>query len=244
MRSATSSPRTCAGALPRRVSRRRASRSSRRSRATGSTRCARSSRPRRTPRGWWSTSSPPMLAPHRLPFGRRSGSIPTAVRPLLDADARAAATRAAVEGALAVIDPPGVGRQVRSAVLARARRTGGSLLGRVVALLRWLTGQQRRSADPAAYLRDWRRRGSLGRAVNPVHAALVDASSRVPAGSRAAILRSLGTDDMEDAVTRALDGWRATRPPTFASRDRSCGRSSAPSSSRSARSSPSPSPGT
>ena len=131
------------------------------------------------------------------------------VRPLLDVEARAAATGAAVEGALAVMDPPGVGRQVQSAVLARARRTGGSLLGRVVALLLWLTGQQHRSADPAAYLRDWRRRGSLGRAVNPVRAALVDASSRVPAGSRAAILRSLGTDDTEDAVTRALD--RAAR---------------------------------
>ncbi len=131
------------------------------------------------------------------------------VRPLLDADARASATRAAVEGALAVMDPPGVGRQVQSAVLARARRTGGSLLGRVVALLLWLTGQQRRSADPAAYLRDWRRRGSLGRAINPVHSALVDASSRVPAGSRAAILRALGTDDTEAAVTRALDRGRA-----------------------------------
>ena len=127
------------------------------------------------------------------------------VRPLLDAGDRAAATRASVEGALAVMDPPGVGRQVQSAVLARARRTGGSLLGRVVALLLWLTGQQRRSADPAAYLRDWRRRGSLGRAINPVHAALVDASSRVPAVSRAAILRALGTDDTEAAVTRALD---------------------------------------
>jgi GTP-binding protein EngB required for normal cell division len=127
------------------------------------------------------------------------------VRPLLDVDARAAATRAAVEGALAVMDPPGVGRQVQSAVLGRARRTGGSLLGRVVALLLWLTGQQRRSADPAAYLRDWRRRGSLGRAVNPVHSALVDASSRLPAASRAAVLRSLGSDDTEDAVTRALD---------------------------------------
>jgi len=127
------------------------------------------------------------------------------VRPLLDVDARAAATLAAVEGALAVMDPPGVGRQVQSAVLARARRTGGSLLGRVVALLGWMTGQQRRSADPAAYLRDWRRRGSLGRAVNPVHAALVDASSRVPASSRAAILRSLGSDHTEAAVTSALD---------------------------------------
>lgn len=127
------------------------------------------------------------------------------VRPLLDVDARAAVTRSAVEGALSVMDPPGVARQVRSAVLGRARRTGGSLLGRVVALLAWMTGQQRRRADPAGYLRDWRRRGSLGRVVNPVHAALVDASTRVPAGSRAALLHSLGADDTEAAVTRALD---------------------------------------
>jgi hypothetical protein len=90
-------------------------------------------------------------------------------------------------------------------VLARARRTGGSLLGRAVALMMWVTGQQRRRGDPAGYLRDWRRRGSLGRAINPVHAALVEASTHVPSGSRAAILRSLGADDIEASITRALD---------------------------------------
>ena len=131
------------------------------------------------------------------------------IPPLVEPEARAAATRAAVEGALAVVDPSGLARQVQAAVLARARHTGGSLLGRAVALLMWITGQQRRSADPAGYLRDWRRRGTLGRAVNPVHATLVEASSRVPAGSRAAILRSLGADDTEAAITRALD--RAAR---------------------------------
>jgi GTP-binding protein EngB required for normal cell division len=139
-------------------------------------------------------------------LARAVGVAPgSSVEPLLPAEARAAATRAAVEGALAVIDPPGVARQVQAAVLARARHTGGSLLGRVIALLLWITGQQRRSADPAGYLRDWRRRGSLGRAVNPVHAALVEASGHVPARSRAAILRSLGADETEAAVTRALD---------------------------------------
>jgi GTP-binding protein EngB required for normal cell division len=127
------------------------------------------------------------------------------LRPLLAADARAAAARSAVEGALAVIDPPGIARQVQGAVLARARHTGGSLLGRVVALLMLMTGQQRRSADPAGYLRDWRRRGSLGRAVNPVYTALVDASGRVPAGSRAAILHALGAGELEASITRALD---------------------------------------
>jgi GTP-binding protein EngB required for normal cell division len=134
------------------------------------------------------------------------------VAPLLAPDARDRATRAAVTGALAVIDPPGVGRQVRAAVLWRARRSGGSLLSRVVALLGFLTGQRARRADPAAYMRDWRRRGSLGPTVNPVHAALVDAASRLPAASRPAILRALGADGIEAAVTRALDGVARDAP--------------------------------
>jgi GTP-binding protein EngB required for normal cell division len=127
-------------------------------------------------------------------------------RPLVDDGRRAEAVRAAVEGAMELVDPPGVARQVRLAVLGRARRSGGSLLGRVVALLGWLTGQTRRSADPAAYLRDWRRRGALGRALNPVHAALVEASASVPAGSRAALVATMRTADLEEDLTRALDG--------------------------------------
>lgn len=132
-----------------------------------------------------------------------------AYRPLLDSARRTEATRAAVAGALDLVDPPGVARQVQLAVLARARRSGGSLLGRVVALLGWLTGQSRRSADPAAYLRDWRRRGSLGRAVNPVHAALVEASAAVPSSSRSAVVSGLGAGQLEADVARALD--EATR---------------------------------
>lgn len=128
-----------------------------------------------------------------------------AYRPLLDAARRTEATRAAVSGALELVDPPGVARQVRLAVLGRARRSGGSLLGRVVALLGWMTGQSRRSADPAAYLRDWRRRGSLGRTVNPVHAALVEASAAVPSSSRSAVVDALGAQQLEADLARALD---------------------------------------
>ena len=127
-------------------------------------------------------------------------------RPLLDDGRRGEATRAAVAGAVELIDPPGVARQVQLAVLARARRSGGSLLGRVVALLGWLTGQSRRSADPGAYLRDWRRRGSLGRAVNPVSAALVDAVTSLPPRSRAALMAALGAAELEGDIGRALDG--------------------------------------
>ena len=132
-----------------------------------------------------------------------------AYRPLLDDARRAEATQAAVRGALDLVDPAGVARQVRLAVLGRARRSGGSLLGRVVALLGWMTGQSRRSADPAAYLRDWRRRGSLGRAVNPVQAALVEAAAAVPSSSRSAVVDALGAQQLEADLARALDA--ATR---------------------------------
>lgn len=126
-------------------------------------------------------------------------------RPLIDDDRRDAAMRASVEGALALIDPPGVARQVRVAVLGRARRVGGSLLGRIVAILGWITGQSRRTADPAAYLRDWRRRGSLGRAVNPVHAALIEASASVPSSARPALNSALRAGALEGELERALD---------------------------------------
>jgi GTP-binding protein EngB required for normal cell division len=126
--------------------------------------------------------------------------------PLLADARREASLREAVDAALLIVDPPGVSRQVQAAVLYRARRSGGSLLGRAVALLGVMTGQGRRDADPAAYLRNWRRRGSLGRVLNPVHAALVEASRGVPAATRPAILRALGADETEAAVTRALDG--------------------------------------
>ena len=72
-------------------------------------------------------------------------------------------------------------------MLARARGSGGSLLGRAVALLGWLTGQRRRSADPSAYLLGWRRRGTLGRVLNPVRAALVEAAAALPPAARPAV---------------------------------------------------------
>ncbi|HUF06996.1 MAG TPA: GTPase domain-containing protein [Candidatus Binatia bacterium] len=131
--------------------------------------------------------------------------LDAAYRPLLTDARRDEALREAVDGALRIVDPPGVARQVQAAVLNRARRSGGSLLGRAVALLGWMTGQRRRRADPAGYLRDWRGRGALGRVVNPVHAALVEAAQGVPAPSRPKILRALGADAAEASVSRALD---------------------------------------
>ena len=129
--------------------------------------------------------------------------------PLLSADDRGSAVAATVAGAMALIDSGGVSRQMQEAVLHRARRRGGSLLARIISLLSLITGRKKRTADPVAYLLDWRRRGSLGHVLNPVRAALVRAAGSVPAAGRPAVLKALGAEDAETAVTRALD--RSTR---------------------------------
>ena len=139
-------------------------------------------------------------------IARAAGLTPGAPHsPLLPIKDRDEAIDQAVDGAMALVDTPGVSRQTREAVLHRARRQGGSLLARIVALLSLITGRKRRQADPAAYLVDWRRRGSLGHILNPVRATLVGAAAAVPPASRSALLKSLGAQDAEMAVTRALD---------------------------------------
>ncbi len=129
--------------------------------------------------------------------------------PLLPTEEREGAIARTVEGAMALVDPTGVSRQMQEAVLHMARRQGGSLLARILALLSLITGRKRRKADPAAYLAEWRRRGSLGHVLNPVRSALVKAAGAVPAATRPAVLKTLGAEDAETAVTRALD--RSTR---------------------------------
>lgn len=128
---------------------------------------------------------------------------------LLPAKEKEGAIAAAVEGAMALADPGGVSRQMHEAVMYQARRQGGSLLARILTMLSIATGRKRRKADPGAYLVEWRRRGSLGHVLNPVRSALVTAAGAVPAATRPAVLKSLGADNAEAVITRALD--RSTR---------------------------------
>ena len=110
---------------------------------------------------------------------------------------------------MSLVDPRGVSRQMEEAVLHRARRQGGSLLARILTVLSLVTGRNRRKADPGAYLLEWRRRGSLGHILNPVRSALVKAAGAVPAATRPAVLDTLGANNAETDLTRALD--RSTR---------------------------------
>jgi GTP-binding protein EngB required for normal cell division len=129
----------------------------------------------------------------------------TGYRPLLDEPARSGREREAVAGALALVDPVGLACQIAAAVLYRARTRGGSLVGRIVGLVGTLTGRRHRVADPAAYLRGWRVRGSLGRVLNPLRTALVEAAARVPASSRGRLLLALHAPSAEADVARVLD---------------------------------------
>ncbi len=126
--------------------------------------------------------------------------------PLVDDRERESATADAVRGALAIVDPEGVAAQVRAAVLYRARRQGGSLLARVLALLSNLTGTRRKSADPAGFLLAWNQRGSLGHVLNPVRRLLVDSVSRLPGRARPGVMRKLDLPDLEARLTKSIDG--------------------------------------
>jgi GTP-binding protein EngB required for normal cell division len=139
-----------------------------------------------------------------------AGIDPTdGLQPLLPVARRDELVQEAIDGALALVDAPGLGRQVREAVLQRARTRGGSLLGRGLALAGKMTGRERRRADPGAFLAAWRTRGAMGRVLNPVRAALVEAASATPPPSRGRILEALGTPTAEADLARVID--RATR---------------------------------
>ena len=141
----------------------------------------------------------------------RAAGIDPAVgyAPLLAGERREALIHEAVAGALTLVDAPGVGRQVSAAVLHRARMGGGSFLGRIIALVASATGRRRRSANPGAYLADWRSRGALGRVLNPVREAMVEAAASVPPDSRGRVLEALGVQSAERGLERVLD--RVTR---------------------------------
>ena len=132
-------------------------------------------------------------------------------RPLLAPARRELLVGQAVDGALSLVDPTGVGREVRDAVLHRAQLGGGSVLRRAIALAgSWSGGRRARGGDPAAYLAAWRTRGALGRVLNPVRAALVEAVGSVPAESRGRLLEVMGSpsadadlDEVLERVTRA-----------------------------------------
>lgn len=112
---------------------------------------------------------------------------------------------AVVATVMDLVDVEGIRRQVTSAYLERAKMSAGSMLGRLGALGRLVLGQRRRNADPVRYIRDWRSRGDLSRAVLELRQAYLDSTADIPVAGRAGMLARMDPDAATEDLTAALD---------------------------------------
>lgn len=126
-------------------------------------------------------------------------------RPLLADQDRDLYVDDSVDAAVDIIDPAGVGRQLRTSLVSRSSLRAGSIISRLVWLIRFFTGHRRRHADPVRYLLIWRTRGALGRVVNPIRRGLLDAISSLPPPSRASLGSQTGGEATEAEIEEALD---------------------------------------
>lgn len=110
-----------------------------------------------------------------------------------------------VGAALDLAHPEGIGQQVATAYLEKARVSAGSILSRLGSLVRLATGNRRRTANPGLYMKAWRRRGDPSRAVNVLRKTYLDATRRLPAPSRSSLMNDLDPEAAGDAIARALD---------------------------------------
>ena len=152
----------------------------------------------------------------RIVYGKIRADVVTAIddiirHVLLDSDRGVAPETLgerrleAVAATMDVVDPVGIRRQVTAAYLEKASVTAGSLLGRLGALLRLVFGVRRRRADPGRYIRDWRSRGDVSRAVNVLRQTYLDTTSDMPVAGRAAVLGRLDPAAAAEGITTALD---------------------------------------
>jgi hypothetical protein len=127
------------------------------------------------------------------------------VAPLVPEGEQRRAIEGAVQDVLRVVDLPGAERQAVAATRARARRRGTGPLGILTASLYRFSGRQRKAADPAEHLRNWRGRGGLTRAAELVRRAIVDALPAVPPPLRARYAAAGEGRDLERRLEIALD---------------------------------------
>ena len=109
---------------------------------------------------------------------------PDAPVPLVLPELRTAAVHAATREILATLDLTGLRAQAVAATRLAARPRGGGPLGIARSLVSRGTGQAERTADPEGYLRRWRERGTLTRAVAPVRDLVTDTLPALPPSAR------------------------------------------------------------
>lgn len=145
-------------------------------------------------------------------LARAAGVDPTArATPFVDGPMRRATSDRVTDELLRVIDVPAVERQAVAATRARARARGaGPLAGITSRIYRW-SGRQARVADPAAFMRRWRERGSLAPALEVLRSAVEAPLRAAPPTTRAALATSMDPGALGPDLARAVDRAIAAR---------------------------------
>ncbi len=132
---------------------------------------------------------------------------------------RSQALRDIVREALGLFDLAGLERQAVSATRLAARPRGAGPLGPLTAALYRWSGRAQVKAEPAAFLRRWRERGTLARATQPLRALVGDALTAAPPALRPRIASAIKPAPLDARVASALDAAAAVplgTPPTSA----------------------------
>ncbi len=122
--------------------------------------------------------------------------------PLATTAAQAEAVAASRDAILDLIGPEGLRAQAAAAVRAEA---GGGPIQRARTLLDRGSGITARRDDPEGYLRRWRERGSLDRAMAPIRQVLLAAAGTLPARLRPSLLASADPVSIGEKLAMGVD---------------------------------------
>lgn len=135
--------------------------------------------------------------------------------PLLTTERRSLTSRDVTRAVLGIVDLTGLERQAMAATRQQARPRGGGPLGWVTGRLYQWSGRERAVADPAAYLRRWRTRGSLSRTLDPVRQLTAELLPRVPPAARPAIVSAAEAGPFQARLAEAVDRAVGTQTAEF-----------------------------
>lgn len=130
---------------------------------------------------------------------------------------RSQGLRDIVRAALGLLDLAGLERQAVAATRLAARPRGAGPLGPLTAAVYRWSGRAQVKAEPGAYVRRWRERGTLARVTQPLRALVSDALAAAPAALRPVIASAFEPSAVEARVASALDAAAAAplgTPPT------------------------------
>jgi energy-coupling factor transporter ATP-binding protein EcfA2 len=147
-------------------------------------------------------------------LAQQAGIDPNAdPRPLLDADARDRAIKAANREILRLVDIPTAQRQAVAATRAVARPVGAGPIGWLLGRAYKASGRQARVADPKRFLSSWHRRGSLAPAIGALRAVTDGPLRNAPAAVRPVLAATLDAPRVSGRLRGAVDGAIAEHGP-------------------------------